>query len=208
MTMRAITLEMTIPRGSPMITAAAAIATARRRRRRRSGRFRAPSARMTAASRVRSVIKVFVVEPRSTSATSPATMPRNPMSVLTCSIAASMGWVPSGTVMRQGGQRHALGRETFAQRIRGGAQAVGRRVRCSDGDAVVPGDAGEVGCRVERRECGRLPRPVARATHADDDEVRPATVGRGDGKGVTDRGHAVGDEDFAGSSRETTEWWP
>ncbi len=98
-TMRAITFETMIPSGNPTTTAAAAIATARRLSRRRSGRPRAPSARMTAASRVRSTIRVVVVEPSRTSATSPATMPRNPIIVLTCSMSASIGWVPSTTVM-------------------------------------------------------------------------------------------------------------
>ena len=82
-TIRAIRLLTAIPNGSPITNAATAIPTAMRRRRRRSGRCRPPSARMTAISRVRSVIKVLVVEARSTSATSPAKMPRSPTSSLT-----------------------------------------------------------------------------------------------------------------------------
>ena len=95
-TMRAIRLLIATPKGRPSTSAATPIPTAMRRRRRRSGRCRPPSARMTAISRVRSVIRVFVVDASSTSATSPAKIPSRPMSWLTCRMSASIGVVPSG----------------------------------------------------------------------------------------------------------------
>ena len=96
-TIRAMRLLISTPSGRPTASATAVIAIAMRRRRRRSGRARPPRARITATSRVRSVISVFVVDASRTSATSPATMPNRPMRVLTCSMSASIGVEPLGS---------------------------------------------------------------------------------------------------------------